>query len=66
MSPQPHGLPHDFAFDKKQLEYYKTNQILADIRVDKWGDFDIVTIVASKEVTRSKSERSQKAKKVKK
>ncbi|KAG0164538.1 hypothetical protein DFQ28_008362 [Apophysomyces sp. BC1034] len=42
MSPQPHGLPHDFAFDERQLEGWKTNQILADIRVDKWGDFDIV------------------------
>ncbi|KAG1538681.1 hypothetical protein G6F49_012527 [Rhizopus delemar] len=42
MPPQPHGLPHEFVFDKKQLEGYKTNQILADIRVDKWGDFDIV------------------------
>ncbi|KAI9321864.1 hypothetical protein BX666DRAFT_2023947 [Dichotomocladium elegans] len=42
MAPQPHGMRHDFALDRKQLEGYKTSRILAGIPVDKWGDFDVV------------------------
>ncbi|ORX45537.1 hypothetical protein DM01DRAFT_1328502 [Hesseltinella vesiculosa] len=42
MFPQPHGLSHDFAFKKRQLLSWETNTVLADIRVDKWGDFDII------------------------